>query len=65
VLYVLSATDRLFWPPTLGPKVMGQLRQAGVRASYFVIPTHKGHTGGFADAAMFGPTLDEFLKSLP
>jgi len=65
LLYVLSATDKLFWPPTLGPKVMGQLEQAGVRASYFVIPTQKGHTGAFADAAMFAPALDEFLGSLP
>jgi homoserine O-acetyltransferase len=63
LLYVLSQTDRLF-PPSIAPKVMGQLEAAGVKATYFTIPSEKGHTGGFADADRFAPVLAEFLQGL-
>ena len=64
VLYVLSTTDKLF-PTSLAPKVMGDLRAAGVDATYFELVSDKGHSGGTADAVKFGPAVREFLARLP
>jgi homoserine O-acetyltransferase/O-succinyltransferase len=63
VLYILSTTDKLF-PTTLAPKVMGELKAAGVDATYFELVSDKGHSGGTADAAKFAPALGEFLARL-
>jgi homoserine O-acetyltransferase len=63
VLYILSTTDRLF-PPSLAPRVMGELRAAGVDATYFELVSDKGHSGGTADAAKFAGPLGEFLETL-
>ena len=64
VLYVLSTTDKLF-PTRIAPRVMGQLRDAGVEATYFELVSSKGHSGGTADAAGFAPALSRFLATLP
>ena len=63
VLYVLSRTDELF-PPNLAPGVMGDLRKAGVEASYFEIDSELGHLASGADAAKWAPVLREFLGRL-
>jgi homoserine O-acetyltransferase len=63
VLYVLSRTDELF-PPSLAPGVMGDLRKAGVTASYFEIDSELGHLASGADAAKWAPALREFMARL-
>ena len=63
VLYVLSRSDELF-PPSLAPGVMGDLRKAGVEASYFEIDSELGHLASGADAAKWAPVLREFLGRL-
>jgi homoserine O-acetyltransferase len=63
VLYVLSRTDELF-PPSLAPGVMGDLREAGVTASYFEIDSELGHLASGADAAKWAPALREFMARL-
>jgi len=64
VLYILSSTDKLF-PPSIAPGVMANLRAAGVDATYYELPSGKGHSGGTQDAIMFDPVLRDFLRRLP
>jgi len=63
VLHIRSTTDKLF-RPALGPVVVGQLRAAGVDATYFELVSGKGHSAGTADAAKFAQPLREFLQAL-
>jgi homoserine O-acetyltransferase/O-succinyltransferase len=63
VLYILSTTDKLF-PTSLAPRVMGELRAAGVDATYVQLESDKGHSAGTEDAAKFAPALREFLGRL-
>jgi len=64
VLYILSTSDQVF-PTSLAPKVMGQLKAAGVDATYFELDSRDGHLAGTQDAAKFDPALREFLARLP
>jgi homoserine O-acetyltransferase len=64
VLYVLSRSDALF-PPSLAPKVMAALREAGVDATYFEIDSDHGHLASGADAAKWAPALRAFMTRLP
>jgi homoserine O-acetyltransferase/O-succinyltransferase len=64
LLYVLSRTDTLF-PPSIAPKVLDQLKEAGVRARYFEIDSEYGHFASSADAAKWTSTLRAFLKDIP
>ncbi len=63
VLYVLSRTDALF-PPALAPRVMADLRAAGVDATYFEIDSEHGHLASGADAAKWAPALRAFVAKL-
>ena len=64
VLYILSTSDQVF-PTSLAPKVMGELKAAGVDATYFELESRDGHLAGTQDAAKFDPALREFLARLP
>jgi homoserine O-acetyltransferase len=61
LLYVLSRTDSLF-PPSLAPKVLQQLKDAGVRTQYFEIDSDYGHFASSVDAAKWTPALRAFLQ---
>jgi homoserine O-acetyltransferase len=61
LLYVLSRSDALF-PPSLAPKILQQLKDAGVRAQYFEIDSDYGHFASSVDAAKWTPTLRAFLR---
>ena len=63
VLYVLSRTDALF-PPSLAPRVMADLRSAGVDAEYFEIDSEHGHLASGADADKWAPALRAFIVRL-
>jgi homoserine O-acetyltransferase len=43
---------------------MGDLRKAGVTASYFEIDSELGHLASGADAAKWAPALREFMARL-
>jgi homoserine acetyltransferase len=43
---------------------MGELRAAGVDATYFQLESDKGHSAGTEDAAKFAPAVREFLGRL-
>jgi homoserine O-acetyltransferase len=62
LLYVLSRSDSLF-PPSLAPKILQQLKDAGVRAQYFEIDSDYGHFASSVDAAKWTPTLRAFLQA--
>jgi homoserine O-acetyltransferase len=64
VLYILSSTDKLFPPQKLAPKVMGQLRDAGVDATYFELVSGKGHIAGTEDSPKYAQPLRDFLARL-
>jgi homoserine O-acetyltransferase len=63
VLYVLSRTDALF-PPDLAPRVIADLKAAGVDATYFEIDSEHGHLASGADADMWAPALRGFIGKL-
>ena len=63
VLYVLSRTDALF-PPSLAPRVMADLRAAGVDAEYVEIDSEHGHLASGADADKWAPALRRFIAGL-
>jgi homoserine O-acetyltransferase len=62
LLYVLSRSDSLF-PPSLAPKVLQQLKDAGVRTQYFEIDSDYGHFASSVDAAKWTPALRAFLQA--
>jgi homoserine O-acetyltransferase len=64
VLYVLCTTDEIF-PTSLAPRVMADLKAAGVDATYYELDSPKGHNAGTQDAAKWEPALREFLAKLP
>jgi homoserine O-acetyltransferase/O-succinyltransferase len=63
VLYVLSRTDALF-PPSLAPRVMVDLRVAGIDAAYVEIDSEHGHLASGADAGKWAPALRAFIAKL-
>jgi homoserine O-acetyltransferase len=63
VLYVISRTDQLF-PPSMGERVMGRLRAAGVDAMYVEIDSDFGHLASGREAAKWAPALQVFLERL-
>ena len=63
VLYVLSTTDSLV-PPSLAPKVMADLKAAGVDATYFELVSDQGHSAYTRDATKWAPALRDFLSRL-
>jgi homoserine O-acetyltransferase/O-succinyltransferase len=63
VLYVLSRTDALF-PPSLAPRVMADLRAAGIDAAYVEIDSEHGHLASGADAGKWAPALRAFIAKL-
>jgi homoserine O-acetyltransferase/O-succinyltransferase len=63
VLYVLSRTDALF-PPDLAPRVLADLRAAGVDAQYVEIDSEHGHLASGADADKWAPALSGFIAKL-
>ncbi len=63
VLYVLSRTDALF-PPSLAPRVMADLRAAGVDAEYVEIDSEHGHLASGADAGKWAASLRKFISDL-
>ena len=64
VLYVQSATDKLF-DIALSPAYVSDMRKAGVDVTYVELPSNKGHMASHADAALWAPILGAFLKRLP
>ena len=50
--------------PSLAPGVMGDLRQADVKASYFEIDSELGHSASGPEHAKWSPVLREFLAPL-
>jgi homoserine O-acetyltransferase len=60
VLYVLCRSDVLF-PPSLAPRVMKALAEAGVEARYFEIDSDFGHSASGPEYAKWSPVLREFL----
>jgi homoserine O-acetyltransferase len=64
VLYVISRTDRLF-PPSMGARVMGRLRAAGVDATYVEIDSDFGHLASGREAEQWAPALRGFLERIP
>lgn len=64
VLYVLSTTDTLF-PPSIAPKIMGDMKAAGVDATYFELVSDQGHSAYNRDAKKWEPALRDFLGRLP
>ncbi len=63
VLYVNSKTDKLF-DIALCPGYVSDMRKAGVDVTYVELPSDKGHMASHADAWMWAPILDAFMKSL-
>jgi homoserine O-acetyltransferase/O-succinyltransferase len=63
VLFVLSRTDVLF-PPSIAPEVMGQLKAAGVDATYFEIDSDNGHLASGADADKWAPSLRALMNKI-
>jgi homoserine O-acetyltransferase len=63
VLYVISRTDQLF-PPSMGARVMGRLRAAGVDATYVEIDSDFGHLASGREAEQWAPALRAFLERL-
>ncbi|SOE70834.1 homoserine O-acetyltransferase [Burkholderia sp. D7] len=63
VLFVLSSTDQMF-PPTIAPQIMNQLRDTGVRATYYEIASRFGHFASGIDAAQWAPRLKAFIDEL-
>jgi homoserine O-acetyltransferase/O-succinyltransferase len=63
VLYVISRTDQLF-PPSMGARVMGRLRDAGVDATYVEIDSAFGHLASGREAQQWAPALQAFLTRL-
>ncbi len=63
VLYVLSRTDALF-PPSLAPKVMADMKAAGVDATYVEIDSDHGHLASGADAGKWALALRAFVTKL-
>jgi homoserine O-acetyltransferase len=62
LLYVLSRSDQLF-PPSLAPRILRQLEDAGVRTQYFEIDSDFGHFASSVDAAKWTATLRAFLQT--
>ena len=62
LLYVLSRSDALF-PPSRAPRILQQLKDAGVRTQYFEIDSDFGHFASSVDAAKWTPTLRAFLQA--
>jgi len=60
VLYVLSATDKLF-PPALAPEVMAKLRASGVDAEYAALESTHGHVASSSEPDKWAPALRRFL----
>jgi homoserine O-acetyltransferase/O-succinyltransferase len=60
VLFVLSATDRLF-PPSLGPEVVRLLRDAGVAVDYCELDSRHGHFASGVDARRWAARLAAFM----
>jgi homoserine O-acetyltransferase/O-succinyltransferase len=63
VLFVLSATDRLF-PPSLGPEVVRLLRDAGVRVEYDELDSRHGHFASGVDAHRWAARLAAFMEDI-
>jgi homoserine O-acetyltransferase len=63
VLYVISRTDQLF-PPSMGARVMGRLRAAGVEATYVELDSIFGHLASGREADQWAPALQAFLERL-
>jgi len=64
VLYVQSPSDRQF-DIALCPGYVADMRRASVDVTYVELPSNKGHMASHADAALWAPILDAFLKRLP
>ncbi len=63
VLYVISKTDKLFDLTSCAAHAL-DMRKAGIDITYVEMPSDKGHMASHADAAMWAPILDAFMKSL-
>ena len=64
VFYVLSTTDSLF-PASIAPKVMADMKSAGVDATYFELVSDQGHSAFTRDAKKWAGPLRQFLARLP
>lgn len=63
VLYVQSATDKLF-DIADSPAYVSDMRKAKIDVTYVELPSNKGHMASHADAALWAPILAAFLKRL-